>query len=742
MAVDLSTLTDEELLALEKEQLSSGAGAPGPYAHLSDDDLKAVGSQYEYAPAEREPEEEATLEDLIRGNTGARFLQGIADLPQGAVQLALNAGEAIYGGGRDPDAPSFTKSYNKILREQEESRERGQRALTDAGETEFDIAGLAGEMVAAGPLVKAVGTGIKGAVAAGGLIGGSTPTTDEDFWETKAIQTGGGAGFGGGLVGTGKLIQATGAPAFIASKVGPLFTEAKELAGKAIRDVIGEDKIDDVIAALYADINPLTKGSAAEVAQKAGSTKFSALQKAVDELLPDEAYAREQAQTAQRLGVVEDLAAGGDEAIALREQVTKPMREQALESANVNTQTAMRLEEELGRKGISSYPPGEKTTQVQARVRDVYQSEAEKQATLARMRSDVQVPGQPRVPPRYSRQQELLENAEEFGADAKTLEQLAKARQQMLEYQQRSMAEHGIEAATPNTIVTGIDSALRSPKVVGNPTLRSVMQKVRSELEEMVEPDGTISPEALYEYRKQGLNHTIEQYLSNSDPALRQSITSSLSNLKPLVDDVIEKAAGGGWKRYLKEYERLSEPVNQAEIGKVLKKAFANSLSEGRVRPQVLTNALDDAKGLMRKSGVRKGLDVLNPEQKAQVSALQGDLARADNVAQMAKAGRVVGPAALTKDYTAQLANPLMREIMVTNAILRSVGKGKRRQVEKEIGQMFQRDPDGTFNALAKAIEQADPKDKKFLVQLAQQFSATMARATPGVTAGQMEGVQ
>jgi hypothetical protein len=192
------------------------------------------------------------------------------------------------------------------------------------------------------------------------------------------------------------------------------------------------------------------------------------------------------------------------------------------------------------------------------------------------------------------------------------------------------MEAHGVKGAKANNIVSGVDDMMKTPEVVGNPTLKSVLVKVRRDIKGMVGEDGVVSPKALYEYRKTGLNTTIDKFV-NANPSIKQSVTKAITQVKPILDDVIDDAAGGGWKQYLKAYEKLSRPVNQGKLGKELEKTYTSALSEGRVRPARLTQAVEEAEATLRKSGVRASElgEVLNPKQMGKVDNLRADLTRA-----------------------------------------------------------------------------------------------------------------
>jgi hypothetical protein len=638
MAIDYSKLSDEELDKLAE----SGVAAPAApterraITEMSNEELQAVVAADE---PEVEAEEPATLQDLQRGNSGSRLMTGVSSLLMGPLQLGANVGDELVDSApgqafksiaeplfwaaeklgisaRESELP-VGEELNAGLKQYRESSNRGQKAL---GRGEFDAWGLAGSAVAGLPAVLKM-TGAAGAAGAGAILGGATPVDEGDnFWGSKAIQTGAGAAGGAALHGAGKGLTAAG------RKIRPYLTTDKQATNLALRSITG-DKADDIAKALKADDNPLTLGSPGEVAVPAQSTKFSALQRAMDAEDTDEAFKRVATQNTERQKVLTDIADLEAPAKGFREEITAPMREASLEAAK----------------------------------------------------------------------------------------------------------KSGINASGVDGILDGVDKVMKTPNVVGNPTLKAVMKKVKKDLAAMVD-DGSIDPAALYNYRKTGLNTTIERF-ANANPNITRGVTEALTDVRPLLDDAIDTAAGGGWKKYLKAYEKLSRPVDQGRVGKVLKNAYTNALSEGRVAPARLAKAVEEAEGTLRKSGVRASelKDVLNPDQLGGLTQVRADLTRADEFAQLASAGAKSSSPALPKSDSLQLANPLLREIMVANYILKGLSEKQAANVAQEMKILFKRDPELGYAALAEAIKKASPKDKSWLRKLGEKLTGEVVQQVPKV---------
>ena len=233
----------------------------------------------------------------IQGSVPGRFIQGAADLPVGAVQLAANA----VGLG-----DSVNARISEISKRTEALRG------PDAG---FDFARLAGNISnpvlfgaaraipAAGSYMGRVGQGV-GAGAGAGLT--APVTTDGDFATEKAIQAGSGAALGGALPAAAPLVVAP-AKAAYHGLIEPWMNPAA-IKGRAFLEAAG-DKADEIIALLRGNkqIVPGSAPTAGEAATEAGRAEFAALQRSASNVAPSDYLARADAQNAARLAAVRSV---------------------------------------------------------------------------------------------------------------------------------------------------------------------------------------------------------------------------------------------------------------------------------------------------------------------------------------------------------------------------------------------------------------------------------------------------
>ena len=265
----------------------------------------------------------------IQGSVPGRFIQGLADLPVGALQLGANL--IGQGGG-----------INKRLQEINQRTE--QLRGPDPG---FDWSRLLGN-VANPAVLGAVGkiplaTSYLGKIGQGmalGTAGGAvSPVLDggDNFAGEKATQMAVGFGVGGAIPAVSPLITGT-AKAGYRALIEPWANPAA-VKGRAYLAAAG-DKADDIVTGLKANkqIVPGSMPTAGEAASGAGSAEFSAFQKQAADIDPSKYVARADEQNAARLASLRTVSQD-DTALAAAEQARKaaadPLYKAARDASNV-----------------------------------------------------------------------------------------------------------------------------------------------------------------------------------------------------------------------------------------------------------------------------------------------------------------------------------------------------------------------------------------------------------------------
>jgi hypothetical protein len=92
---------------------------------------------------------------------------------------------------------------------------------------------------------------------------------------------------------------------------------------------------------------------------------------------------------------------------------------------------------------------------------------------------------------------------------------------------------------------------------------------------------GVMDAHDLYTLRKEGINERIMQIMGQTDPKISAKVTRSvLQEVRPLIDDAIEKAGGTGWRDYLKTYSQGMQAIDQKAMAAEAARLFEKSPQE------------------------------------------------------------------------------------------------------------------------------------------------------------------
>jgi len=230
----------------------------------------------------------------IQGSKGGRFIQGMADLPVGAMQLGMNlvgAGDKI-----NPQLKDINARTEQL---------RGPNAGFDwmrLGGNMLNPAtiGILSKVPMAADRMAKIGQGIGIGAAAGAL---SPVTTGDNFAAEKGQQIASGATLGGIIPAIAPLVTIP-AKAGYHGLIEPWLNPAA-IKGRAYLEAAGT-KAKDIIDLLRENkqIVPGSRPTAGEAAVPAGSAEFSAFAKAAGETRPSDYVARADEQNAARLGQI------------------------------------------------------------------------------------------------------------------------------------------------------------------------------------------------------------------------------------------------------------------------------------------------------------------------------------------------------------------------------------------------------------------------------------------------------
>ena len=409
-------------------------------------------------------------------------------------------------------------------------------------------------------------------VVGGGVTGGATAAL------TNVDETGTGA-----QVGAGVAVVAPKTVKLLSKSAGFLtdaFTGrlAEVGAGKISREVAGE-RIGAIRAALAAAPDDLNAAQAASGVQRDAWQAFGAMTGKTDQqsLLLKKQFDDELA-TLQRMaegGNATEARAAYEQSIKRLNQLTADMRNVELQAANQAGQTVNRLAPQMEQRqagmvnALRGGIPVGQPLPGQAVVSPA--TEAAQQAAIA-------AKGKPGFLSAGTRSQEWKATSDEFAGIA----QQRRAEAGFLERQIGSLEDYGLRPLDAGAITSAIDAKLATPGLRASSNVTKVLESVKDDIANLTaKGGGVIDAHDLYTLRKEGINERIMQILGQTDPKISAKVTRQvLQEVRPLIDDAIEKAGGTGWRDYLKTYSQGMQAVDQKALAAEAAKLFKDSPQE------------------------------------------------------------------------------------------------------------------------------------------------------------------
>ena len=349
-------------------------------------------------------------------------------------------------------------------------------------------------------------------------------------------------------------------------------------AGKISREVAG-DRIGAIRAALAAAPDDLTAAQAAAGVQKNAFQALGAFASKTDDI-----SLKLKQQASDDIALLQRMAEGGNEtearsayeaSIKRLNQLTQDMRNVELGAANQAAQTINQLAPQMQQRqagmvnalrgGIPVGPP----LPGQAVISPATEA-AQQAATAAK--------GKPGFLTAGTRSQEWQETSDIFADIAKQ----RRAEAGFLERQIGSLEDYGLRPLDAGSITAAIDAKLATPGLRASSNMTKVLSAVKDDIANLTaKGGGVIDAHDLYTLRKEGINERIMQILGQTDPKISAKVTRSvLQEVRPLIDDAIERAGGTGWRDYLKTYSQGMQAIDQKAMAAQAAKLFEKSPQE------------------------------------------------------------------------------------------------------------------------------------------------------------------
>lgn len=670
-------------------------------------------------------------------------LMGVADTGMSVAQMgahAIGAGDAFESGRH-----KINEQFEKVRQKMSPS---GEAPGYDFDRLAGSTAGpsmVASKLAAAAPLIKgktiadATGAlGVTGRAILGSAQGGTgaalqpVEPTEEGFWTPKFQQVGAG-GMTGGVLSLG--MDAIGAISRLARQAAqPLTEKGRAEILRTFQDsVMGQDpnvKAQMLQAAAQAKpgvggVMPTVGEALSDIPQSTGIAAHQADIARLPGVSPAFTQ-RAAAQEAARADVLAPIARNpgalaGD--IAVRNTVTAPMRESALGAVNARGEVARTIADKMANlKNLSEQQQQRIAALSQPSVNRTLVSSGPSDA----LRSAVEIHA-PYAPPDIPTAVEKVAGAHLQSRFADTMAKQAKdlgvAKSNLAALNKMQDIMGSIPVPPPlkaQTLVRELDRTLKIPEVTGSPLTKQTFGAIRQHIADMADEHGIIDADALYQFKKEGVNQLIDDAMGQANPKFAKEFRAThLIGLKKSIDDAIEKAGGKGWRDYLAKYQELSAGPNRMETGQVLQKALTAPL-ENSERGQVFAKTIRDT-----------DLSALTEPDRIAVRKVAEELSRKDAYERLARGTKISGKDAIPGDVGLPLPNLLWRPSMVANFMMKHFAKGAEDKMAQIAQQQYLNPP-----LWAQSMQPPMPSRYQPMIDALLQRQAGMA----GTTAGRMMG--
>lgn len=606
-------------------------------------------------------------------------------LVRGAViQPALGVNELLAKTGLF--GQDIKQGASALVRQEQAAYEKGRAAVGREG---IDVPEFTGAIFS--PVNKLVPSA--NAITGGLIQGGLTPSGKEDgsYLTDKLFNMGLGAVIGGVIPPTIKALS------YIKEQLInlPITVANKEAAARRyIESLVGEEK-QQVIAALR-NAGEIVSGSKPTTAEALVSTPTAIglvkeQQRLASQVRTQPQFAqREQAQAAARkqelvgqFGTEADLAA----ARAARAAETTPLRETALEQANVYGQVVPKLEADIAERQAAVV----QNLQAQGKTATEEAQALVRSSTAAEGGQISQIAGMPmKFPDRYTGNYNLAKSlstaAQEF---ADPLAQ-RKAELGFKQLQLKSVADEGFYPLTIQPIIGKIDDSLGRVGDRSNALLVNSLQGLRTKLANLADENGIINSVDLYNVRKE-IGSDIKSFLTQRNEPFGAQATNVETSIKKILDKSINDASGTQiWSDYLSKFADHSKKINQMKVGQTLIDKLSLNLTDVE-KAGTFASAVDNSAALIKRTtGVQryeKLSDFLTPQQIKSVESVRADLARSQKAIEMGRGVKESGEEAFSGGE--KIPGLISSGITILKSVLDTLKTGSQKQLDSKMTELM-----------------------------------------------------
>ena len=370
---------------------------------------------------------------------------------------------------------------------------------------------------------------------------------------------------------------------------------------------------------------------------------------------------RAEEQQAARVRALQNVSGTEADRLAMateRTDVTSPMREMALQQANVAGPIYTRLEREIADK-FNSIAAAEQTAGmtglVSTKSTGDIASQAKTQAGLYKelagnLRKDVQ----------------------------------------LKQFQINSLEQNGFFPLRASDIIDQLDSAIKG--TVSDQS-KAVLQGTKDKILSKVDENGLLNSRDVYENIRKPSNQDIAKWLGLSDQYASAGIPAqaakALGNTKKFIDASLNKSSEGLWSKYLTSYTDYSNKLNRMEIGDYLVNKLQSPM--GKEDAGAFASAVENATATIKKStGIPrfdKLSDVLSAPEIGAVNNVLADLKRSAKADELAKkVGAVeIGGANVAKEIPPLLS----RTVSIARSAIEHLQRGNASAYNEQMAQLM-----------------------------------------------------
>jgi hypothetical protein len=665
------------------------------------------------------PQQPVAQQTTPQRNKLAELISPTYSLLRGAViQPALGVNELLARTGL------FGQAVKQgAIRNVQQEQLASETLKKAAGREGFDVPELAGAVFS--PLNRLLPTAGVSRLMAGGVVqGGIMPSgaSEESYLSDKLFNMGLGGVIGGVIPVASKVLKE------VKDYVSSLpITDANKMdaARKYINELAGPRK-NEVIAALrnagqiVTGSKPTSAEALAESPTAIGLIKEQ--QRLASQIRTAPQFAeRAKEQAAARKGELTSAfgtKADLEEAKRLRTAETTPMRETALEQANVFGQNVPRLQADVAQREAQLI----ENLRAQGRTATGEAQALVRESTAPQGGQIGAVAGMPmKFPDRYKGNYELAKSLS--GAVQEFADPIAQRKSELAfkQLQLKSVADEGFYPLSTSPLLTRIEQSLQKPGERANTLLTTSLDSLKTKLNSLTDENGIINSLDLYQVRKE-IGDDIRAFLTQRNQSFGAQATNVESTIKKILDDSINKASGTNlWSNYLTNFAEHSKKINQMEVGQTLVDKLSLNLADVE-KAGVFANAVDNASALIKRTtGVQRYdtlADFLTPQQIKSVEGVRADLARKQKAFEAGKQVRGQEPTAFASGE--EIPTLLNAKISLAKSALDYLKRGSQKDLDDLVSDL-------TLNPqkLADFLEVIPKKDTEGIV------GAMMAKLSP-----------